>query len=55
MPAECPECGATITFKSSPLLGELVKCADCGKDLAVASVDPITLDLAPEESEDWGQ
>ena len=52
--AECPECGGTITFKSTPVLHELVKCPDCGKELEVTSLDPAVL-AAPEEAEDWGQ
>ena len=35
--------------------GESVVCADCGVELEVMSVDPITLDLAPEVEEDWGE
>ncbi len=53
--AECPECGATITFKSAPLLHELVRCADCGAELEVTKLDPLSLDLAPMEEEDWGE
>jgi alpha-aminoadipate/glutamate carrier protein LysW len=53
--AECPECGGTITFKSSPMLTELVTSPDCGAELAVTSVEPIDLQLAPTEEEDWGE
>lgn len=53
--AECPECGGTISFKSAPVLQELVRCSDCGADLAVSTLEPITLDLAPTEEEDWGE
>lgn len=51
---ECPECGGTITFQSTPLLKELVKCAGCGEDLEVTSLDPVELAAAEEEA-DWGQ
>lgn len=53
--AECPECGATIGFKSAPVLHELVRCADCGAELEVTQLQPMTLDLAPTEEEDWGE
>jgi alpha-aminoadipate carrier protein LysW len=53
--AECPECGATITFKAEPILHELVRCPECGAELEVVAVQPITLDLAPVEEEDWGE
>ncbi|HEY3288787.1 MAG TPA: hypothetical protein VGK87_01535, partial [Anaerolineae bacterium] len=33
--AECPECGSTITFKSDPVMHELVRCPDCGSELEV--------------------
>lgn len=53
--AECPECGAEITFKSAPVMNELVRCADCGSELEVTSLEPLTLQLAPLEEEDWGE
>jgi alpha-aminoadipate carrier protein LysW len=53
--AECPECGGTITFKSSPELHQLVTCSDCGADLDVATLNPKELELAPDEAEDWGE
>ena len=53
--AECPECGATISFKSQPVLHELVRCPECGAELEVVSLEPLKLDLAPTEEEDWGE
>jgi alpha-aminoadipate carrier protein LysW len=53
--AECPECGATISFKTTPVLHELIRCADCGSELEVTNLEPIALDLAPTEEEDWGE
>jgi alpha-aminoadipate carrier protein LysW len=35
--------------------GEIVPCPDCGADLEVLSTEPLTLGLAPEEGEDWGE
>ena len=55
MNAECPECGGTITFKNPPMPNELVTCPDCGADLAVMSIEPIDVQLAPTEAEDWGE
>ncbi len=52
--AVCPECEGTITLQD-PMEGEIVPCAFCGVDLEVVSLDPLTLDLAPEEEEDWGE
>ena len=53
--AECPQCGAMIKFKSAPLLHELVRCPECGAELEVVSLEPLALDLAPIEEEDWGE
>ncbi len=55
MSAECPECGGTITFKSAPVLHELVRCPDCGAELEVVDLGTLTLALAPTEEEDWGE
>lgn len=54
MNAECPECAATITL-DRPERGEIVECPECGAELEVTGVEPLTLDLAPEEEEDWGE
>lgn len=54
MSATCPECEAAITL-NKPLRGEIVQCPDCGADLEVISVEPIALELAPMEQEDWGE
>lgn len=54
METECPECAAQIALKN-PERGEIVECPDCGVELEVLSVEPLTLALAPEEEEDWGE
>ena len=35
--------------------GEIIVCPDCGVELEVISVDPLVLEMAPEEAEDWGE
>lgn len=52
--ANCPECDAEIEL-DGVVKGEIVVCPDCGVDLEVTSLDPITLELAPMEEEDWGE
>lgn len=54
MSVECPECGAELELGDVEV-GEIVSCGDCGVDLEVLGVDPLTLGLAPEEGEDWGE
>lgn len=53
--AECPECAADVTLAEDVMEGEIVQCADCGVELEVVSLEPPTLELAPEEEEDWGE
>ncbi|HQV68475.1 MAG TPA: lysine biosynthesis protein LysW [Thermoflexales bacterium] len=55
MTAECPECAGDVKFKEAPMLHELVRCGECGAELEVVALDPIKLDLAPTEEEDWGE
>lgn len=52
--AECPECAAEFEL-SGVVVGEIVECPECGAELEVVDLDPLTLDLAPQEEEDWGE
>ena len=52
--AQCPECFADVTL-TSVMQNEITQCPDCGADLEVTSIAPLTLALAPEEEEDWGE
>ncbi|RIK37411.1 MAG: lysine biosynthesis protein LysW [Chloroflexi bacterium] len=52
--AECPECFAEIEL-NNVLQNEITQCPECGADLEVVSLEPLTLALAPEEEEDWGE
>jgi alpha-aminoadipate/glutamate carrier protein LysW len=51
--AECPECGGTITVPKGTETNEIIQCEECGSDLEVTGTD--TVQIAPEEEEDWGQ
>jgi alpha-aminoadipate carrier protein LysW len=52
---ECPECGADVKLPSDAMEGEIVQCPDCGVELEVLNLDPVELEIAPEEEEDWGE
>ncbi len=52
--AECTECAGTLQA-SVALPGEILDCGDCGAELEVRSVSPLTLALAPQVEEDWGE
>lgn len=54
MKATCPECEATFDL-SGVLRGEIVPCPECGVELEVVSVEPLKLEPAPMEQEDWGE
>lgn len=51
---ECPECGAQIELENI-VLNEIIVCPDCGVELEIVSLQPLTVDLAPMEEEDWGE
>lgn len=50
----CLECGRSIELHN-PVTGEVVDCPDCGVELEVTALEPLTLGYAPEEQEDWGE
>ncbi|MCS7059314.1 MAG: lysine biosynthesis protein LysW [Meiothermus sp.] len=54
MTAECVECGSEVEL-NDPELGELVVCETCGAELEVVGLEPLRLQAAPEEAEDWGE
>jgi alpha-aminoadipate carrier protein LysW len=54
-PAPCPECDGAVPFTRAPMRGEVVACSDCRAELEVVGVEPLTLALAPEVQEDWGE
>lgn len=51
---ECPECGANIEL-DNVVQNEIIVCPDCGVELEIISLNPLTVDLAPMEEEDWGE
>jgi alpha-aminoadipate/glutamate carrier protein LysW len=50
----CIECDAAVEL-TDPIVGEIVVCPDCGVDLEVMSLEPLTVNVAPMEQEDWGE
>ena len=51
----CPECGADIELDAGTMQGEIIPCPECGVELEVTKLDPLTVEPAPEEEEDWGE
>jgi alpha-aminoadipate carrier protein LysW len=51
----CPECEGDLTLPNDALQGEIVPCGDCGAELEILTLKPVTLGLAPQVQEDWGE
>lgn len=51
----CVECDGEVELEDGVIVGEIVECPDCGVELEVTSVSPLTIELAPEVEEDWGE
>lgn len=51
----CPECGADVNVPANAMQHELLPCPDCGAELEIVTLSPLTLELAPEVEEDWGE
>jgi len=50
--ADCPVCDAAIPKKSGFKEGEILECEECGSELEVTSLEPLTLEEAPFEEGD---
>ena len=53
--AECPECVAELNLGDDVVKSEIMSCEECGAELEITSLDPLKLEMAPEEEEDWGE
>lgn len=51
----CIECEGVVEVAADVMLGELLECPDCGAELEVVNLNPLSLELAPEIEEDWGE
>jgi alpha-aminoadipate/glutamate carrier protein LysW len=51
----CPECGGALELSAEVMAHEIIDCTACGAELEVTSIKPLTLALAPDEEEDWGE
>ena len=52
--SQCPECLAEVTL-TDVMQHEITQCPGCGAELEIAALSPLTLTLAPQEEEDWGE
>jgi alpha-aminoadipate carrier protein LysW len=51
----CPECGGELEVTGVSIIGEIIQCPDCGVELEATSLEPLTIALAAEVEEDWGE
>ncbi len=52
---ECPVCSAALTLGADTIEGELFSCEDCSTELEVVTLNPFSIEEAPQEEEDWGE
>jgi alpha-aminoadipate carrier protein LysW len=52
---KCPVCDADVSVTADVMVGELMTCSDCGVELEVTALEPLTVEEAPEVQEDWGE
>ncbi len=49
-----PECEADVEMDEYDIdKGEIISCPECGVELEVLGLDPLELELAPQEEEEW--
>jgi len=53
--SECTVCAASVTLQDNTEVGEIIECGDCQSELEVVSLNPVKMEKAPEEEEDWGE
>ncbi|BCJ50686.1 lysine biosynthesis protein LysW [Actinoplanes sp. NBRC 14428] len=59
MVTACPECESPVDAPAAAAgalrLSELLECPGCRSELEVIALTPVTLALAPDPEEDWGE
>ena len=57
MKAKCEECDGDVSVPDDAIVGEIVKCKECGSDYEVAEISKgeVKLKVAEVAEEDWGE
>jgi len=55
MTVNCIICDGEVRLPQDAMEGELMVCPDCGTELELVCMDPLTVEEAPEVQEDWGE
>ena len=55
--SECLVCDSPLDITQVPEKGEILECGACGQEHEVVGLDAgkVTVELAPEVEEDWGE
>jgi alpha-aminoadipate carrier protein LysW len=51
----CIVCDGEVKAADDVMGGEILSCPDCGVELEVTAVGPLTVEDAPEVQADWGE
>jgi alpha-aminoadipate/glutamate carrier protein LysW len=51
----CPECATALDVAPDVRASEILVCRECATELEVVNAAPLTVALAPEIEEDWGE
>jgi len=51
----CSICDAELILDDDVVKDELLECPECGTELVVSSVNPLSVEEAPQTEEDWGE
>ena len=52
---DCTTCGGELNIEKEAEINEIITCPDCGTELEITNLDPVTVQPAPQEEEDWGE
>jgi lysine biosynthesis protein LysW len=57
MEENCVECDAKIAIPVDTIIGEIIKCKECGTEYEVAEIEKerVKLKIAEVAEEDWGE
>ncbi len=51
--AFCPACDEEVKLSGKPKIGQTLTCPHCGEELQVIEVDPVELDWAYYDEDDY--
>jgi alpha-aminoadipate carrier protein LysW len=51
----CIVCDASLSVDERTQVNEIIVCSDCGTELEITGLNPVSVAAAPQEQEDWGE